>query len=221
MRFTWPDNYHIDPDSREFLRYFDESAGASVLEVGANQEHTANVLADHGYRVLGVDLQRRHQMTPPEPNYLRLCGDFVKLAEMDVFPEFDAVYSTSAIEHFGLGTYGRHEWAVDPDYDCKAMHYLHRVLKPGGACYVTVPYGKEFLVSGIDWRIYDYRNLHERIVQAFKVEVKEFFKSGEFLTMPSFETVDGVELVREDFANLNTGNPHLAVFLKLRKGKLE
>lgn len=199
-----------DADSEMFLQYLQEPP-CKVLEVGANQEYTANVLTDHGYQVTGVDLLPHYE---GRVNYARIEGDFVQLA--DGLPtDFDVVYSTSAIEHFGLGGYGLN--LQDPDYDQKAMAAMHRRLKPGGSCYITVPYGREFLVHGHDWRVYCRKSLEERIVQDFRVVKKLWFKSADALC-PTSKIEQTIHYVGETDADAYSGEPpHVTVFLHLVK----
>ena len=50
----------------------------------------------------------------------------------------ESISSLCVIEHIGLGRYGD---PLDPDGSAKAAAELSRVLKPGGALYVSVPIG--------------------------------------------------------------------------------
>ncbi len=206
----------LDNDTLMVLSRFNLPTGSSVLEVGANEEPTACVLADNGYRVTAVDLRPPRESGLPV-NYVRLEGDFVTLASSLRNGQFDACISTSALEHFGLGTYRGFEKTLDPYYDVKAVEVIYTLLKPGGLFFVTVPYGREFTVNAPHWRVYDREALRERIVRDFEVVEKVFFKSAD-AGVPD----DGgypVPLVREEDADqFEPGDkPHLTVFLCLRK----
>lgn len=202
----------MDADTKMFLRWFAEPLESLILEVGANQEYSACILTDNGYRVLGVDLQDFY--TPQPINYHRIKGEFVKFAQDGVFQSLDCIYSTSAIEHFGLGTYPG--CPCLKDHDVTAMEMIWRILRPNGTCYLTVPYGREHIEHGRDWRVYSKQSLQERLIQKFNVEKKLFFKSAG-CNVPD----DGspLPMVKEEDADAYDGNscPHLTVFVKLRK----
>jgi hypothetical protein len=68
---------------------------------------------------------------------------------------FDAALSVSSIEHDGLGRYGD---PLDPDGDLRAMAELKRMLKPGGALFLSVPVGPDVLVWNAH-RIYGRKRL--------------------------------------------------------------
>ena len=212
MSLTIDPKWILDPDALAVLRHWDEKPGSLVLEVGANDNHTANVLAANGHQVLGVDLRRHTFGDKAMINYPRILMDFVQSRIVFHEGQFDAVVSTSAIEHFGMRTYAE-ATVEDDDYDCKAMDAVYDILRPGGTCYITVPYGREFIVNKPHWRVYDALTLQERIVRKFGgVQLKEFFASG-----PVLGWHDG-EILSQDFAGSWSGEPpHVAVLLKMRK----
>lgn len=202
----------MDADIEMVLKHFDEDKDSLIIEVGANQECLAQILTDHGYKVLGVDLQEYSEGIPI--NYHRIKGDFCVLASQNAFSKVDCVISTSALEHFGLGTYPQCPGKLETieDYDAQAMTHIYNILKPGGTAYITVPYGKNFKVDGMHWRAYDKKELYERYIKNFLLEKKIFFKSAG-CDVPD---VDGI--VEEAEADkYEVGNPHLTSFLKLRK----
>lgn len=205
----------MDPDTALFLKKFEESEESQdsvILEVGANDEFSADILTDNGYKVMGIDL-REHTIRPKQ-NYPRIIGDFVKTCYQDLLPVyfFDVIYSLSAIEHFGLGTYG--EEVRDDLYDWRAMTCIWDRLKYEGLCYITVPYGEKHLTHGRDWRVYNKESLQDRIIQDFEVLERLYFASGSVPGDPQ----DEHGLIPEEFANSYSGKPpHVAVFLKLRK----
>lgn len=202
--------YDIDPDNQMVLRHFDEPPGSRVLEIGANDEHLASVLTDHGYHVLGIDL-RPHTLDPSYINYHRIQADFCFLYEIGILAEQDCIISTSALEHFGLGTYPQDKTG-DVNYDVIAMRCIYTLLKPGGTCYVTVPYGKHFLQHNNDWRVYNAAALQERFIDKFELVRKEFFVSAEC----SLGT--NMDLLTQEQADEFVGvPPHVTVLAKLRK----
>lgn len=202
-----------DNDTMMFLRHLREPPGTRGLEVGANEEHSCHVLTDAGYDVVGADLRPHHDQRFPE-TYCRLLCDFVEGARHLRTGWFDFAWSTSALEHFGLGMYGMTRQVED--HDSRAVDAVWPLLKPGGSFYVTVPYGREFLVYGPHWRVYCRETLRDRIVRSFDVVEKVFFKSGD---CPVPDDGSSIPLVREADADLWTGEPpHLTVFLHLKKG---
>lgn len=203
--------YDLCPDSRIFLHYFDQKKTDIILAIGDNDEQSAQTLTENGYLyILGIDL-RPHCRSPV--TYPRLIGDFCRFQEWLPAACCDCIYSLSAIEHFGLGTY---EGSVlDSDYDSTAMNGIWNLLRNNGTCYLTVPYGKEYLVHGKDWRVYDKEALEKRLIGDFKLEQKIFFKSAH-AQCPD----DGgaIPLVKEKHADQYDGSPpHLTVLLQLRK----
>jgi hypothetical protein len=199
-------------DSAQFLKHFVEPQGALIIALGDNDEASAQVLTDNGHKVLGVDLRPRTDALVP--TYFRLQGDFVRLCEKGVLPKVDCVYSLSALEHFGLGTYsGCPGPPAGNNYDQWACDQVYGLLRPGGAFYLTVPYGKEFIVHGKDWRVYCTSSLRQRIVHpGLVIEEKVFFKSA------GCDVPDTDGIVREEDADQYHGNPpHLTVLLRLRK----
>lgn len=52
----------------------------------------------------------------------------------------DSVSCLHALEHFGLGRFGD---PLDCDGHLKGFRNLHRIVEPGGACYLSVPLGPQ------------------------------------------------------------------------------
>lgn len=202
--------YPVDVDTMMLLEYFDEPVGSRVLEVGANEEYTSCVLADNGFNVLGIDLRDQAFPYLVPTNYFRLRGDFVEVAKHLESGSFDCAFSTSAIEHFGLRVYG--QAFVKDDYDSETMDEVFRVLKPGGKCYLTIPFGAKYYQMG-DWRMYSEDSLR-RLVGKFKVVKQFYFKSGD---APGCPDVEGM-VTEEDAKKWDEPTrPHITVFLVLQK----
>lgn len=196
----------LDADTLLFLQHFVASPGATVLEIGANEEPSADILTDNGYKVTAVDLRPAEICT----QHKRIVGDFLT-TEFD--EKFDCCFSTSAIEHFGLDVYGS---KVDSTYDKQAATKMYHLLKPGGRCWITVPYGRDYEVAR-DWRVYNQRTLHTRIIQAFVVEKKIFFKSADALCPDMGGEIPIVaEKDADQYANGET-HPHVTVLLQMVK----
>lgn len=211
----------LDADTLVFLQYAELPPGARVLEVGANEEPSAAILCDKGHSVVGVDL-RPHKMLDHRLGYLHIEADFVKWAEgQEWYPKghFDAAFSTSALEHFGIEAYGHK--VKDSHYDAKAVDAVYNLLKPGGSFYVTVPYGADYIVDFYNWKVYCRQTLQEHIIRDFKVQRRLYFKSAECM-VPDAGRLDCfgdlVPLVQEASADAYWGvPPHLTVFLHLIK----
>lgn len=199
---------HQDADSEMLFKHFNEKEGSLVCEVGANEEYIGDILTDHGFRVIGVDL-RDISLIDKNPSYIRIKDDFVQLAPK-LSPCFDVMVSTSAIEHFGLQVYGQVEKIED--YDTQAVQWMFNLLKPGGSCYITVPFGKAFHEDK-DWRVYDAESLQRRIILNFQVIEKVFFKSGSCIC----PDVDNI--VTQEDADQYDGKslPHVTILLHMKK----
>lgn len=201
-----------DNDTLMFLEALQEYPPTKGLEVGANDEASAQILTNAGYRITGVDLLADHKQIHPI-NYERLVGDFVPM--VDRLPgNYDFAWSTSAIEHFGCPIYGAP--VVDPDYDSKAMEGIYRLLKPGGKAYITVPYGKNYIYSD-DWRIYNRQALQDRLIRNFQLVSKSFFLSGECQCPHKDNRVLEADADRYESDSL----PHVTVLLVLQKPRRE
>jgi SAM-dependent methyltransferase len=200
-----------DHDTVMFLNHFQRHCGSNkklrILEVGANEEDSACILADAGHSVIGVDLR-------PDSNartsfyYHRIRADFNLLAKVMEPDSFDVAFATSALEHFGRQVYGTPE--ID-GYDKLAVELIWRVLKPGGWCFITVPYGKHHRIEP-HWRIYNHESLSETMIQNFKVVEKTFFLSGDCVC-PHQEGI----VTAEDANNYEHSLPHLTVLLVMQK----
>lgn len=208
--------YDIDTDI--VLQEFDEPENARILEVGAHDEPLANVLLASGYRVTGIDL-RTCDLKDPLPGYQYIRHDFCNLdwvGQLEPSEGFDSIISISAIEHFGLGTYG--EGKAHPYYDVIALHLMGCLLKENGTVYLTVPYSQKFQVDRPHYRIYDAESLQQRLIQDFTVEKERFITCGEGVVLPGNRHLPSRTEISSGEADSYEGScPHLSVFLKLRK----
>jgi SAM-dependent methyltransferase len=104
---------------------------ARILEIGcAEADWQSPMLALRpDLEIVGVDV--------------RACSRPGELIQADVltleFPKqsCDAIVSVSAIEHIGLGAY---DDPLDEHGDSETMRLIGTWLKPGGLCYLDVPY---------------------------------------------------------------------------------
>lgn len=203
----------FDPETDLFFQDFDESTGIKVLEIGSQHSPIASILQNHGMNVTGVDLRDSDQQT----NYQHIKADFCKMPTewlQQNLGTFDCVVCVSAIEHFGLNAYGegvRHSY-----YDVLAMRYAYDLLKTGGKCYITTPFGGKFVEHKPHWRVYDWASLLERIVQDFTIE-------SFYLQVCEKIEVNGKKYEPHEQISLNEailnvdGFPNISCFLKMRK----
>ena len=87
--------------------------------------------------------------------------------QADLFPpnRFDLIVSISAIEHVGLGHYGKPRDPVDPNGDITAIENSWEWLVPGGWLFFDVPWKPgegQYMVAGTSHRVYDRATLRER-----------------------------------------------------------
>jgi cyclopropane fatty-acyl-phospholipid synthase-like methyltransferase len=204
---------NFDPEAGLFFADFDEPKGSKILEIGSQHSPLASMMAKCGFHVTGIDLRDSDQ----ELNYNHITADFCRLPSYFIrenIGTFDAAVIVSAIEHFGLNTYGegrKHEY-----YDVIAMRYIYDLLKPGGTCYLTTPFGGKFVEHKPHWRVYDWANLLERIVQDFSTEVFNLGVCEEITINGKVFSVGSPISMNE--AILNTiGLPHVSCYVRLRK----
>jgi SAM-dependent methyltransferase len=203
----------FDPESDLFFEEFDEKAGSKILEIGSQHSPVASMLSKSGFNVTGVDLRDSDQ----EVNYTHITSDFCQLP-ISFYREnigtFDVAVSISAIEHFGLNTYG--EGKERCFYDVTAMRYIYDFLKPGGVCYLTVPFGGKFVEVKPHWRVYDWGSFNDRLAQSFFVE-KFHLGVCEKIDINGV-TMNSGQRISIEAAMLNTyGYPNISCFAKLRK----
>jgi SAM-dependent methyltransferase len=115
-----------------------------VLDVGGGESTVALSLATLGHEVHVVD-PRGCGLTHPA-----LHVHPVRLDELPPGPPFDAAIALSAIEHFGIGSYGQDAAAR---LDLAALADIRSRLAPGGRLILTVPCGRDGSVDDFQ-RVY-------------------------------------------------------------------
>ena len=213
-----------DYDTAVFLRVFDEVPGR-LIEVGAHDEPVANMLTECGFDVTGVDLREYNpdqdmgdkREVEHKCNYKYIRSDFCNLPKeylFDNYGKFDCVVSLSAIEHFGLNTYG--EGPYHTQYDIIAMRTIWHLLKDGGAAYITVPYGKSYAEVVPHYRVYDHRSIVYRLASDFDVVTGMVFVADKV-------EINGRTIKPLDYISLEEANSydeklaHLSVLIKMIK----
>lgn len=207
-----------DIDTGIVMDLFDEEQEARILEVGAHDEPLSNILAGLGYNVTGIDL-REYDTKQSVQNYHYIQADFCDLPD-DFLREntgkFDSIIAISAIEHFGLTTYG--EGRQHPYYDVIAMRIIRQLLKMNGTCYITVPYGHKHVDVDIHWRIYNSESIMSRLYQDFNVEIYGIVVSGGGVVINGVTRGLGELLSREEVSKFEKfASPHITIAAKLRK----
>lgn len=237
---TYLDNNHIsrnasieakyeitDADTIAFLNAWEEPPlGSKILEVASHDEPVANILAEKGYNVYGIDMReynplqdtedKKHKLYP-ECNYNYIRSDFCNMEDAFIkehMGTFDDVVCLSAIEHFGLGTYGE---AIHPYYDVIAMRWIWHMLKENGVCYISVPYGGRFIEKYPHWRIYNKKEANYRIVQDFRTLGVICF-IADTIEIGENKYAQKGQVISLEEANSYMGTvPHISILLKLQK----
>ncbi|HEX5434946.1 MAG TPA: class I SAM-dependent methyltransferase [Candidatus Angelobacter sp.] len=116
----------------------------------------------------------------PEPEcfwYERVSYVFADLRNMYFRDRsFSTVICISVLEHVGLDTRiydpARAVRERDPEAYLAAVAEMHRVLKPGGSCLITVPFGKYQLRSWL--QVFD-SVMIDRVIATFDPEEQKIF----------------------------------------------
>lgn len=104
---------------------------ARILEAGCGLGGWVRFLKDQGHDIVGIDFEEEvvARVNKDDPELAVTLGDVTALAFPD--GDFDAYISLGVVEHFEEG----------PQV---ALAEAHRVLKPGGLAFVTVPFLNPF-----------------------------------------------------------------------------
>lgn len=151
-------------------KYISRITGGTVLDVGAREGlPSTDLLLENDNLVYTLDINA----SPLDQKNQRLIiekGDIRSTRFEDEF--FDAVIAVSTLEHVGLpGRYGITE--ADEKGDMRAMQEIHRILKPDGQVFVTLPYGKGKSLPLN--RLYDAERII-RLFSGFDLQISQYFK---------------------------------------------
>jgi len=86
----------------------------------------------------------------------------------------DSVSCLHALEHFGLGRYGD---PVDPAGHLKGFRNLHRILRMGGTCYLSVPMGPQ-RTEFDSQRVFSLDYLLRMVAEDFRLERFSYVDDG-------------------------------------------
>lgn len=160
------------------LKYGNFSKEDVVLDIGSG-ESTVPVFirTKYGSTVYVTDLDIG--VLDMQKKYCSILNCFLKIEAQDAtkltYPAeyFDKVIAISSIEH------------IPENGDTLSVREFSRVLKPGGKCLITVPFGdyeekkQTWYYAGFERR-YDLENLHKRLLSVSDLEVEELL----FLSSP-------------------------------------
>lgn len=133
------------------------SRGSRVLVFGCHSDMLTTLLPTIGLDTHGVDVK---DFELPYKGFTFHRGDVRKTEFPDA--SFDAVFAVSTIEHIGL-------FDGDDTGDRKAVGEMRRVVKPGGAVILTVPFASRAEVIPAFERIYDRPSL-DRLLDGLEVQ---------------------------------------------------
>lgn len=143
-------------------------------------------------------------------------GDLRKMLFADSV--FDVVVSISTIEHIGLDNTMLYTGdAAKKESDAlgfmPAVTEFRRVLRPGGVCLITVPFGRRGVHGW--YQVFD-RDLVEKVIHAFQPSshTVEYFGYG----MDGWRRVDAEEVADAEFFDVHEGRPFGADFAAGARG---
>lgn len=141
----------------------------AALDFGCYSGNLCVLAAQHGFQVLGIDLET-HQFPYHHPNVEFRCGDLIHM-ELPT-EKFDLILNCSTIEHVGLpGRYG--VTSEQGDGDLRAMRKLLSLMKSSGRMLLTLPCGQD--ATFIPWhRVYGHERL-PRLLEGYEIEEQRFW----------------------------------------------
>jgi ubiquinone/menaquinone biosynthesis C-methylase UbiE len=161
------------------LKYGEFSQDDKILDIGCGDSTVPSFIRLH-YRsevhVIDIDIR----MLESQRRYMDQLKNEIIIEEQDAtnlsYPDssFTRVIAESSIEH------------IPGDGDTRSIREFSRILKPGGKCLITVPFGKyeevdhPWYYAGFERR-YDMENLQKRLLvdDNLKVETLLFMSSPE------------------------------------------
>jgi len=137
------------------------------MDVGSASSYVPVQLAQQGHHVVAVDIRPyplRHK------NLTFLQGDVTASTFGDNLLPFDIISCISTVEHIGVGYYGDNDAQQG---DAAAIASFYRLLKPGGALLLTVPFAGRFSQNSFQ-RIYDWKSISELFSTGWQLREDRF-----------------------------------------------
>ena len=169
--------------SKDHLRKFEYSFQANcllkeevkkdlILDIGGGNSYSSIIPALFNFknaRILSLDVINQNSKSSFGIEYIN--GNSINT---DLSNDLVSVVSIiSTLEHIGLGRWGD---PIDPDGDIKTMQEIRRVLKMGGHCILTIPFGYPAVVFNLH-RIYDEGRI-KTIGEGFEIVLEEYSLNG-------------------------------------------
>lgn len=137
----------------------------------------------------------------------------VKFIQMDMMDDgkvdadqYESISSLHAIEHFGLGRYGD---PIDVDGHLKAIKNIHKMIRPGGRFYFSVPMGPQRIEFNAH-RVFSLRYLINNLDTKFTIERFSYIDDN-------FDFFENVELDPKSIENNFNCNLGCAIFELIKK----
>jgi len=157
-------------------------------------------VATRPFHVIDIDIN----MLESQKSYRNLLKSELIIEEQDAtslnYPDssFSKVIAVSSIEH------------IPRDGDIKSLHEFSRILKTGGKCLITVPFGRyeevdhPWYYDGFERR-YDMENLQKRLLADHELEVETLL----FISSPKSPFINEIcEKIGNIFEIYYKGNYH-------------
>jgi len=163
------------------MRHLNLTEG-SILDSGCGASYFPLMLALQGFKVTATDYNNY--------DYGFKYYDFVQGDSATVNLEnrmFDRITMISSLEHYGI-----QHMEYDPDKDFKVIKHLEKYLKPNGQWIITVPFGKEKLLSS--WHVYNQKRLDKLFPRI--VAQDYFIREGEYWKKVPLKKIENIEYFR-------------------------
>jgi SAM-dependent methyltransferase len=143
------------------------SGPGAALEFGCGHSYLSLVAAERGFISTALDLLSvSWNYTHPALRFVQ--GDILRMTWEP--SSIDLILNCSVVEHVGLGRYGDD---TESNGDIAAMAALRRLLRPNGRMLMTLPVGRDAVVTP-HHRIYGPQRL-PRLLYGFRVEEAAFW----------------------------------------------
>lgn len=178
MQFVKGVEFYRCIENHWFLTYFPDLKWKWVLDIGPWKSPLPSYLSKYAGTIQhvidvkeGLNVQQKYARHADTKIYFHEMPYINQGEEVNLHRISDGVMDiitiVSTIEHFA------------EDGDLQIMSEIHRILKPGGAVYITVPYGPTYQSQvhyKWDEKTYNQKSIRERLHPGFSVEKEFYFK---------------------------------------------